>query len=512
VRATKVKAAITSLGHFGLDIRLGATRVVCDPWLSPRGAYIGGRHQFPDNSCVEAARLHDTPTLFISSPRPDHLDVETLRDFPKNVRVILPELPSRALSDRVRALGFDDVVELPDWQWYDLGEGARLQVIASSTKHVLGSTMVLDVGGEVVVDQSDCLLDEAARARLAALKPRAHFVQFSGASYDPAIYDLPPEQLKSRVDQAVSLISARFVADAIEVGAQYVVPSGGPACFLEESSFELNFGGSIFFDADELAERVARQEPAVAERLRFLYPGDVAGGEGATWEFNAHKPYDDKRHYLGTYRDARAPVMERHLAELRAEAEPVDGKNLRSYLRDLFQFEDMTWDIGMLIQLHLVDGPDTWIDFRKKPYRYLSECEEKASYVLTLDSAWMSLVLKEKITWNDLLMSRRVTIHREPDRDCPHLMSHFEVRHDPALFDLVRRLNPALITVQDEQMEYVCQRFCPHRGRDLEYAMIERGVLTCTAHGWRFDLRKGGRCLWGGDTPLVVKEMRPLKP
>ena len=24
-------------------------------------------------------------------------------------------------------------------------------------------------------------------------------------------------------------------------------------------------------------------------------------------------------------------------------------------------------------------------------------------------------------------------------------------------------------------MEYVCQRFCPHRGRDLEYAVIERG-------------------------------------
>jgi UDP-MurNAc hydroxylase len=508
----KVKAAIRSLGHFGLDIRLGATRVVCNPWLSTRGAYLGARHQFPDNSRVEAASLHDAPTLFIASPSPDHLDVETLRDFPKTTRVILPASPSRALSDRVRELGFEAVVELADWQWYDLGGGARLHLVASTTKHVLGSTMVLEVDGEVVVDQNDCLLDGAARARLAALAPRAHFVHFSGASYEPAIYDLPPEQMKSRVDQAVSLIAARFLADAIEVGAQYVVPTGGPACFLDERSFELNFGASIFFDADELAERVARLEPAVAERLRFLYPGDVAGGEGAVWEFEARKPYDDKRTYLEAYQRARAPATERHLAELRAQAEPVDGKTLRSYLRDLFQFEDMTWDIGILIQLHLVDGPDTWIDFRRKPYRYLTECEEQASYVLTLDSAWMSLVLKEKLTWLDLLMSRRVTIHREPDRDCPSLMSHLEFRHDSALFELVRRLNPALITVQDEKMEYVCQRFCPHRGRDLEYAMIERGVLTCTAHGWRFDLRKGGRCLWGGDTPLIVKEIRPLKP
>jgi hypothetical protein len=36
-------------------------------------------------------------------------------------------------------------------------------------------------------------------------------------------------------------------------------------------------------------------------------------------------------------------------------------------------------------------------------------------------------------------------------------------------------------------------------------------VLTRTANGWRFDLRKGGQSLWGGDTPLVVKEIRLLK-
>jgi nitrite reductase/ring-hydroxylating ferredoxin subunit len=91
-------------------------------------------------------------------------------------------------------------------------------------------------------------------------------------------------------------------------------------------------------------------------------------------------------------------------------------------------------------------------------------------------------------------------------------MLHLEYRSDAALFELLRRLNPATITIQDESMEYVCQRFCPHRGRDLEYGIIERGVLTCTAHGWRFDLRRGGKCVWGGDTPLVVKEIRPLKP
>ena len=100
-------------------------------------------------------------------------------------------------------------------------------------------------------------------------------------------------------------------------------------------------------------------------------------------------------------------------------------------------------------------------------------------------------MLQEKLSWHDLLMAGLMSVHAE--RGSEKLMAHFDFRHDAALFDLVRWLNPALITLQDEKMEYVCQRFCPHRGRDLEYAVIERGVLTCTAHGWRFDLRNEGR-------------------
>jgi nitrite reductase/ring-hydroxylating ferredoxin subunit len=503
---------LTFLGHSGVDIRLGSTRVVCDPWLTRRGAYLGTWHQFPDNSHLAAGDLHDTPTLFISSPRPDHFDIDTLRAFPKTPRVVIPALPSRTLADQIRQLGFADVVELTDWQPLDLGAGARLTLVTSSTKHVLGSTLVLEVDGEVVVNQNDCLLDSASLARLAVSKPLVHFVQFSGASYFPAIYDFSPDQMKVHVDEQVKLISRHFFTAATGVGARYVVPSGGPPCVLDEKGFELNFGGSIFFDADELLAKTTIEDHNLVDRLRILYPGDVAGEEGGDWQFGARKPYDDKRSYLEEYRRTREPLRQLYLAELRALAAPVDVKEVRSYLRDFFQFEDMTWDMGILIQFRLSDGPSVWVDFRKKPFRYLTECHEPANYVLTLESAWMSLVLQEKLTWHDLLMGHQVTVHREPDRDCSALMNHFDYRHDPVLFDLVRRLNPALITVEDEQMEYVCQRFCPHRGRDLEYATIERGVLTCTAHGWRFDLRKGGKCLWGGDAPLMVKEIRPRRP
>jgi UDP-MurNAc hydroxylase len=505
-----MRSTITFLGHAGLDLRLGATRVVCDPWLSARGAYLGSWYPFPDNGHLAAKDLHDTPTLFISSPRPDHCDLETLGGFPKTVRVVIPAFPSRVLADQIAQLGFTEVVELPDWQPLDLGGGARLTVVGASTRHILAAALVLELDGEVILNQNDCPLDAATLARLAAIKPSVHFVQSSGASYFPSAYDFSPDQMKAHVGEEVAEIFRRFVGAAVEVGARYLIP-GGPPCFLDDRGFELNFGGSIFFDTDELQAKTAIAEPAVAERLRILYPGDAAVGEDGAWQFDGHRPYTDKRQYLEAYRRARAPARENQLAELRAQAGPVEVKELRSYLRDLFQFEDMTWNLGILIQIRVVDGPSMWVDFRKKPFRFVTECEEPANYVLTLESAWMSLVLQQKVTWHDLLMGQKVVVHRDPDRASPRLMSHFDYRHDEALFDLVRRVDPALITIQDEQMEYVCQRFCPHRGRDLEYAVIERGVLTCTAHGWRFDLRKGGKCLWGGDAPLLVKEIRPLK-
>ena len=47
------------------------------------------------------------------------------------------------------------------------------------------------------------------------------------------------------------------------------------------------------------------------------------------------------------------------------------------------------------------------------------------------------------------------------------------------------------------------QRRCPHRNADLAvFGEIDDGELTCTLHGWRFDLETG-RCLTAADHPEV---------
>jgi UDP-MurNAc hydroxylase len=72
--------------------------------------------------------------------------------------------------------------------------------------------------------------------------------------------------------------------------------------------------------------------------------------------------------------------------------------------------------------------------------------------------------------------------------------------------EAVRRLDPPTETEPDIELDgWIVQRRCPHRNADLAvFGEVEDCTLTCTLHGWRFDLTTG-RCLTSKDHPLRVR-------
>lgn len=44
---------------------------------------------------------------------------------------------------------------------------------------------------------------------------------------------------------------------------------------------------------------------------------------------------------------------------------------------------------------------------------------------------------------------------------------------------------------------YETNRYCPHKGVDLQGAPMEGSILTCPKHKWKFDLSQGGKCIEG---------------
>jgi UDP-MurNAc hydroxylase len=146
--------AIRVLGHSGLDLDCSGYRIVCDPWLSPRGAFLGTRHPFPDNTMIDPASLHDAPALYISHPHEDHYDEETLRAYPKSVTAIVAKFPGDVLAKKLAALGFANIVELEEWQPHVLADGVTVRVLLDPTRYMPDSCLVVEQGRHVLVNQN----------------------------------------------------------------------------------------------------------------------------------------------------------------------------------------------------------------------------------------------------------------------------------------------------------------------------------------------------------------------
>ena len=48
-----------------------------------------------------------------------------------------------------------------------------------------------------------------------------------------------------------------------------------------------------------------------------------------------------------------------------------------------------------------------------------------------------------------------------------------------------------LVVFQSEGEYYAVENRCPHAGAFLHEGLVEKRVLTCIWHGWRFDLESG---------------------
>ena len=48
-----------------------------------------------------------------------------------------------------------------------------------------------------------------------------------------------------------------------------------------------------------------------------------------------------------------------------------------------------------------------------------------------------------------------------------------------------------ILIINNDGTFYAIKNSCPHQGGQLNRGAIERGVITCPGHAWRFDLKTG---------------------
>jgi UDP-MurNAc hydroxylase len=508
---------ITCVGHAGLYIETRCGTILCDPWVNP--AYFDSWFVFPDNSALDWDRYGRADYLYVSHLHKDHFDPQNLREHvSRDTTVLLPDFPVPDLRDELEKLGFTKFIVLPSGQEVGAG-GLRLmiQALKSPADGPLGdSALAVDDGTARILNQND-----ARPVDLEALQSfgpfDVHFLQFSGAIWWPWTYDLPETARRAfgATKRANGLDRAgRFVK---AIGARYVVPSAGPACFLDDDLFAFNDltgdPANTFPDHTVFLDYLREQGN---EGGRLLTPGavmDVAAGrcevrfpEGAE---QAMLPYADKERYL---RDYAARMRGRIAADKRAW--PVPGVDVLAELKAWFEpllelAAHIRAGVGGPVLFDLGDEQIV-IDFPAGEVRRFAG--EACRYQFTIDRALVErLIADHQVDWvNSLFLSMRFRARRVGQYN-EYVYTFFKCLAPDRLMYAEGWYADKTHDEEDIRLgDWTIQRRCPHLRGDLSrFGEIAGTTLTCTVHGWQFDLDTG-RCLSTDDESYRLRS-RPAR-
>jgi L-ascorbate metabolism protein UlaG (beta-lactamase superfamily) len=113
---------LTFVGHNTVVVRSGTSAVVVDPWF-----VADDPADSPDYRPLQLRDVGRIDAVVITHSHPDHFVPSTLMQLPSSTRVIVPRMEREtiltvAMAQRLRELGFTDVVELDWWQSVKVGD------------------------------------------------------------------------------------------------------------------------------------------------------------------------------------------------------------------------------------------------------------------------------------------------------------------------------------------------------------------------------------------------------
>ena len=224
--------------------------------------------------------------------------------------------------------------------------------------------------------------------------------------------------------------------------------------------------------------------------------------------------FEERERYLRGYQARMRPLLDAEHERWRGDpdAEPLDLlAELKAWFEPLMGFGELICSgIGAPVLLDLTgDRPEPEgivLDFVDQKVRGW-DGEEACRYVFRIDRRLIEVLVRDhEVDWvNSLFLSMRFSAARKgPYND--YIYTWFKC------LDLERLQYAEGFYAEKAKGEgsfvidgWEVQRRCPHMKADLNrFASIEDGVLTCSLHGWQYELETG-RCL----TVRGARDQRP---
>jgi UDP-MurNAc hydroxylase len=469
----------------------------------------------------------DVDWAAVSHEHLDHFDPWVLGRLPARAHVLIPRYPGPAFRERLLAAGVQRIIEIPAWEKFPLdNRGSWMTTIPEHSPMCHDAAFLIVVDGHAILHCNDARLtaSQVRRAKhLAGDRLDIMALQTSGASWHPICYEYPPEDVvRLGMEKRISKLRAvqRLVRQA---RPDLAVPFAGPPCFLGEEVEHLNWvlrqRDGAFCDPEVSVDWLREHLPG--QRWASFRPGDrldLTTGETTPDPVSARFSFaDDARpDYLARYAADRKDLVEGELARF-----PHPGPGL--FGRFVEHFEGLgrlspyfLAQINMTVRF-VITGPNggTW-DVRMTAGGLTAghaDPAHKPDYRITTAGRWLDGVLQGRIAWEDLLISFRLSLYRDPDVYNDYLvglLKHANAQALQAVEDYeTGRDESARIVVRADGQEYEIARYCPHAGEDLSVgAVVHDGRLHCLAHNFAFDLDTG-ECVNARCSALSTRRLRP---
>ena len=476
--------------------------VLMDPWLSDQGAFFGSWFQWPVNHelifpLIERLKSNENTILYISHEHQDHFDIATLRKIKPYIKnCMLPRYEDVFLRDKMLEIGFS-VVELDDQKRERLSDDDFMELIIVDTGVNHDSAAIFKIDGKVFVNQNDCKIFD----RLGYLE---HYdvdyyaVQFSGATWHPVCYDLTEDQ-KRELSLRKVRSKLRAVKNAIRlIKPKYYIPSAGPAIFPFLDP-ELSFGQHNIFVHQPDLHRFLQNEKT---KLIYPRPGDSITTEVETTpiepptadELNTLKKNLSCEFFLHSDADFDVNNL---IAEVDNRLQKIHDLKFSECPKLIFDWGSGGVEIDLNIsKVEKIDLADY-----ANPEKYMRIIATKS---------YFSLMADPKHRWQDIYLSLRAKVRREPDifNTFVNIFLFSDTSNVREGFTTTLNINDERILVVDpiSGKNYEINRFCPHNGADLKNAKIDEfGNIICPRHFWKFALDKGGVCHSASATVCAVE-------
>jgi UDP-MurNAc hydroxylase len=494
-----LNADFTYWGHNCFLVETESEALLIDPWLNDSGAFFGSWHQWPPNGTLrENVRQRcksKALSIYITHEHQDHFDTSTLSEFSghPHCTVFIPAYRDKYLIHALTKMMFN-TVELAEGQ--QAGSEIKLRAFIDDGGINHDSAIFVSTPDFSFFNQNDCKIFD----RLPKLKDELgnidyYTVQFSGATWYPACFDLPADQIRPLVRKKVINKFKNVLNGARIMSPKFLVPAAGPAFFpfLDRS---LSMGtGTIFVHQDELDKYLRLNG---IENILYPRPGDPIAKNTNRLPIAGPTANDIER-----YRSSHPDTWE-----------SIDDTFEKEKFADILQRRiDVIWDIELpqdTPSIAFCWGPSAsdWLVVDLVNMK-ISESHEPASpYIIVRASSRYFSLMCQGERWQDIALSLRARVQRSPDV-YNTIANIFLFADESSLREsLVQSLSVSKerIVLHHRGEKFEINRYCPHQGADLTHASIDDELnVVCPRHSWRFDLSCEGICKSSGTSIEAIR-------